>query len=213
MSATLRPARGADAPFVAEVLLAASRGHLPRGPWDFALPDTADRDAVLAQLAGGIDPSWCHHAIFRVAEADGVAGSALCAFEAGESDDAQLSKAFGAAIAARGWAPERMAAIGPALAPYLACFPKFPPGTWIVENVGTRPALRRRGLVARLLDDALERGRARGAEVAQISCLVGNDAAQRAYEKAGFRVVETRTDPAFESRFGAPGFSRLTVRL
>ena len=42
---------------------------------------------------------------------------------------------------------------------------------------------------------------------------LGNEAAQRAYEKAGFRVVEERKDPAFEALLGAAGFARLTVAL
>ena len=64
--------------------------------------------------------------------------------------------------------------------------------------------------VRALLDVALAEGRTRGCRTAQISCLIGNDAARRAYERAGFEVVEERRDPAFEQLIGVPGFSRMT---
>lgn len=213
MATLLRSARSDDAPFVATVLLSAARGHLPRGPWDLALPDAVERDALLARLAGGEHASWCHHSAFHVAEVDGVAASALCSFAPRDAGDVTLSRPIAAAFEALGLGADRLAAIAPVFETYLRCFPAFPDDAWIVENVGTRPEHRRRGLLARLLDDALERGRARGCPVAQISCLIGNEAAQRAYEKAGFRVVEERKDPAFEALLGAPGFSRLTVSL
>lgn len=213
MATQLRPARGGDASFLANVLLWAARGHLPRGPWDLALPDAGERDALLARLAGGDDRSWCHHSAFHVAEVEGEAASALCTFTPRDAGDVTLSRPLGAAFESLRIGPDRMGAIAPIFETYLRCFPAFPDDAWIVENVGTRPAHRRRGLLARLLDDALERGRAQGRSIAQISCLIGNEAAQRAYEKAGFRVVEERKDPAFESLLGAPGFSRLAVPL
>lgn len=95
----------------------------------------------------------------------------------------------------------------------IACFPDMPPGTWIVENVGTREDSRRHGLVRALLERALAEGRRNGHGRAQISCLIGNDPAQRAYERAGFEVVEERRDGGFEKLIGAPGFSRMTRSL
>jgi ribosomal protein S18 acetylase RimI-like enzyme len=81
----------------------------------------------------------------------------------------------------------------------------MPAGTWIVENVGTRPDCRRRGLVHALLEDALASGRRSGCMTAQISCLIGNDPAQRAYEQVGFRVVEERRDGNSSGCSARPG--------
>jgi len=213
MAIELRAARAADAGFVADVLLWASRGHLARGPWDHALPGARERDPALAFLAGGSVPSWCHHTAFQVAEVDGVVAAALCCFEPGADFDASLAQPVAAALGAIGAPPDKLATIAPVFGAYLSGFPEFAPGHWIVENVGTHPDFRRRGLLARLLDRALERGRARGLAAAQISCLIGNDAAQRAYEKAGFRAVDEKKDPKFEALLGVPGFSRMTVAL
>jgi GNAT superfamily N-acetyltransferase len=209
----IRPARPADVPFVARVLEMASRAHLPKGSWDFLFEDPDDRRRGLEVMAGGDVASWCHADLFHLAEVDGAPAAALCTFEAATLGETSLARSIGAACEALGWAPERLAAAGPVLAAYLRVFPDFPPGVWIAENVGTEPAFRRRGLVARLLDDALERGRRAGWKTAQISCLIGNVAARTAYEKAGFASVEERCDTEFLSIVGAPGFARMTQSL
>jgi translation initiation factor 4G len=209
----LRPARAAEVPFIAEVLLMAGRGHLATGPWDLVFPDADERRRGLEALAGGAMRSWCHHSMFQVADRGGEACAALVAFEAEELGDVSLGKPLFDVFRQLAWSPARMAALGPLLAPYQRCFPDMPPGSWIVENVGTRADMRRRGMVAGLLEQALETGRSRGHRRAQISCLIGNDPAQRAYEKAGFAVVEVREDAGFERLLGSPGFSRMTLAL
>jgi translation initiation factor 4G len=213
MRTDFRPARAADLPFLAEVLQMASRGHLPRGPWDLVFPDARDRRRALEQLAGGGVRSWCHQSLFQVADRGGEACAALVAFEPDELGDVSLAKPLLEAFQLLAWGPERLAPIGALLAPYQRCFPEMPPGSWIVENVGARADLRRQGLVHGLLERALEMGRSRGHRRAQISCLIGNLPAQCAYEKAGFAVVEERADAGFERLIGAPGFSRMTMKL
>ncbi len=44
--------------------------------------------------------------------------------------------------------------------------PEHAPGAWIVENVATLPEFRRRGLVDRLVEEMLERGRRRSGPAA-----------------------------------------------
>ena len=213
MTLALRDGRDSDVPFLAEVLEMAGRGHLARGAWELTFPDARERTIALERIAGGEIPSWCHRSVFRVAELDGQPGAALVAFDAGIVDQATLGPAVYAAFGALGWAAERMAEVGPRLAPFTRCFPDMPAGMWIVENVGTRPACRRRGLVHALLADALASGRKSGCRTAQISCLIGNEPAQRAYEGVGFRVVEERRDAEFEKLLGSPGYRRMILAL
>jgi RimJ/RimL family protein N-acetyltransferase len=52
-------------------------------------------------------------------------------------------------------------------------------------------------------------GRERGASVAEIGVLIDNDAAQRAYEKNGFELVQEIRHPDFEATFGTPGMREL----
>lgn len=214
MGADLRPARIDDVPLVAQVLCMAGRGHLDRGPWDIVFPDDAVRQRALERIAGGPERSFCHRSVFQVAELDGQACAALCAFEPSELGDGDgLSRAMGDAFNTVATPSDQIARVGPMLGAYLRCFPDMPVGTWIVENVGTRPEARRKGLVAALLARALEEGRRRGHRRAQISVLIGNDPAQRAYENVGFRVIETLATPEFEALMGVPGFSRMALEL
>ena len=69
-------------------------------------------------------------------------------------------------------------------------------------------AYRGRGLVQALIEHALAAGRAAGFERASISFLIGNEAAERSYARAGFEFAEEKRDPAFEALTGAPGFRR-----
>ena len=87
------------------------------------------------------------------------------------------------------------------------------PGSWIVEAVATLPEFRRMGLNDRLLAEVLERGRQRGATVAEVSVLIGNVPAQRSYEKAGYQVVAEACHPEFEALYKCPGLRLLRRSL
>jgi len=211
--ATLRRARRSDVPLVARALEMSGRGHLERGPWDLMFPDAQERRRALEYITGDAPLSWCHHSLFHVAEVGGQARAALIAFDARDFGDTSLTAPLLETFALLGWPHERMEAVGPMLAPYLACFPDMPPGVWIVENVATAAEYRRHGLVRDLLERALAEGRRRACQTAQISCLIGNDAAQRAYERAGFESVEELCSSEFEKLIGVPGFLRMTRPL
>ena len=110
--------------------------------------------------------------------------------------------------------PERIAAIGPLARAVSALLPRDAARQLDHrERRNPRRPSPAAGWCTRLLERALEIGRSRGHRRAQISCLIGNLPAQRAYEKAGFAVVEERRDAEFERLLGAPGFSRMTQAL
>jgi ribosomal-protein-alanine N-acetyltransferase len=67
-----------------------------------------------------------------------------------------------------------------------------------IQNLAVHPAHRRRGLGRRLLVEAIEEGRARGATEALLEVRRSNDAAQRLYRTLGF--VETGIRRAYYSR-------------
>ena len=95
----------------------------------------------------------------------------------------------------------------------LSVAPEHDDDTWVVEHVATAPEFRRRGLTDRLLTAILDRGRERGCTTADIGVLIENDRAQAAYEKAGFRVVDEKRDPAFEAAYKCPGIRLLRRAL
>jgi translation initiation factor 4G len=175
--------------------------------WDFTL-GTDDEGVVLAYLEKFADTDevhWGHWSLFKVAEVDGIPAAALCGFF--ENEYGPQSMMLGATEVNQkigrtteemmvGW--ERAKSIVNIARPH-------EPGAWVVEHVATHPDYRRRGLVERLIHEMLERGRGRGARTAEIGVLIGNDKAQRAYEKCGFKVFEEARDAEFEAVYKCPG--------
>ncbi len=71
MSVKIRRGERSDADFLAWVMLASSRSHLPRGIWDLIIG--ADDDACLdylSRLAIAEPQSLCHCESFLIAEVD-----------------------------------------------------------------------------------------------------------------------------------------------
>jgi len=214
MTVEIRDARREDAAFLAWVLLTAHRSHLERGTWDLVVDaDEATCLRFLEHLAGSSTPHWTHFSTFLVAEVDGVPAAALCGYFDEEFGMPALAKAL----------PEVNAAVGRTRADDAAGFaragsivhvaPEHEPGVWIAENVATRPEYRRRGLVDRLLSEIFDRGRQRGARVVDIGVLIGNDPAQRAYEKNGFKIIGEKRHPEFEAVYLCPGIRALSREL
>ncbi len=207
-------ARPEHAPFIAWVMLTAARSHVEKGMWDFmAGPDEARTLRFLEALASTAEPNWAHHSIFLVAEAGGRPVSALCGYFDEEHGTATLATALPLAAEAAGMTPEEMGANWQQGISIALVAPDHVPGAWIVEHVATLPEFRRQGLVDRLLAAVLERGRARGATVADVGVLIGNDRAQRAYEKAGFRVIGEKLNAEFEAAYKCPGIRELSQPL
>ncbi|QOZ31697.1 GNAT family N-acetyltransferase [Bradyrhizobium sp. CCBAU 53421] len=201
---TIRPARSDDAGFIARIVLAAQRGPLPRGWFDIAL-DWPEEEclAFITRLAVARVRSWYHVAHFLIAEVDGVPAAALCAMPAS-----------GTVVAARAAIEEVAAETGVDADGIVArgayarnCWVQGGEGDWLIEHVA-KASHRGRGVVQALIARALADGKAAGYSRASISFLIGNDAAERCYSKAGFAFAEEKRDAAFEALTGAPGFRR-----
>jgi ribosomal protein S18 acetylase RimI-like enzyme len=207
---TIRPARSEDARFIARIILASQRGPLPRGWFDIALGWAEPQClAFVEKIAIAQRRSWWHVSHFIVAEADGEPAAALCALPAAGTVAAVRAAFEEVASETRLSAPE-VAAIFRRGAYTASCWVQGGEGEWLIEHVATLPAYRGRGLVQALIDHALAAGRTAGFRQASISFLIGNEAAERCYAKAGFAFVEEKRDPAFEALTGAPGFRRFT---
>ena len=202
------------APFIAWVTLTAFRSHLERGFWDFMLDgDEAYKLRYLEALATTDQLHWVHYSTFIVAEIDGRPASALCGYIDEELGGATVATAGVEANQRTGRTEEEAAAGFERAKSIINVVPEHPPGAWIVENVATLPEFRRRGLVVRLTEEILQRGRNCGATVADVGVFIGNDPAQRAYEKCGFTVAAEKRDPEFESVYRTPGTRTLRCPL
>jgi ribosomal protein S18 acetylase RimI-like enzyme len=211
MSTKIRPATVDDVAFIAWVQQEAARSHLPYGFWDLAFigPDEW-RLPMLERIARARAESFCHWSRFLVAEVDGEPAAALAGYDKPSVTAATLlfaamEEAFGAV----GWTELQAGAMQERIVPFLTCIPEAAEEDWVIEWVATRPAHRGKGLVKALLQEILARGAERGHAQTQIGVLIGNTAAQRAYESAGFRVVDEKTSPSFEATFGCPGIRRM----
>jgi ribosomal protein S18 acetylase RimI-like enzyme len=204
----IRPARPEDAGFIARNILAAQRGHRPRGWFDVALdlPETQCL-AFVERVATARRQSWWHVSQFIIADVEGEPAAALCAVPAAGTRAAALS-ALEEVADRTGLDASEPAAIFRRGAYTAGCWVQGGDGDWQVEHVASLPSCRGRGLVQALLGRVLAAGKAAGFTRASISFLIGNEPAEHCYAKAGFTFAEEKRDPAFEALIGAPGFRR-----
>jgi ribosomal protein S18 acetylase RimI-like enzyme len=205
VTSAIRPARPEDAGFIAANILSSQRGHRSRGWFDIALaqPESQVLDFI-ERLAVARQRSWWHASQFIVAEVDGQPAAALCALPVAGADDA-AGAAIKEVAGATGLSAREIFRRGA----YLDnCWVEGGKDDWLIEHVATQPASRGRGLVQALIAHALAAGKAAGYATASIPFLIGNDAAERCYAKAGFAFAEEKRDAGFEAVTGAPGFRR-----
>ena len=200
------------APFIAWVILTAFRSHLERGFWDFLRPGT-DEEMLryLEALTTTKAAHWAHLPLFIIAEVDGEPAAALSGYFEEEHGGMKLGDGIAEVSEATGQEPDPEG-VKRALT-IMNVAPEHVPGAWIIEDVATRPEFRRRGLVDALLQEIMERGRKRGATVSDIGVFIGNDSAQKAYEKAGYVVVGEKRDAEFEAVYKTPGARALRRAL
>ncbi len=214
MNSSIRRARRDDGDFIAWVVLTAWRSHLERGLWDFFV-DGGETDCLryLEALTTSDSPHWAHYSAFLVAEVEGVPAAALAGYFDEELGMPALQKGAAQADERLGRTREESEAGLKRIAPSFLIETPHEPRAWIIENVATRPEYRRQGLIDALLAAMFDEGRRLGAVQADIGVLIGNDPAQRAYEKAGFRVVGEKRHPEFEAIWGSPGARALSQPL
>ena len=86
------------------------------------------------------------------------------------------------------------------------------PGSHYVAHLNVHPKCRSRGVGAALLAEAERQACEAGLKRLSLTMYVTNPA-QHLYERAGYRVVETRTDAAFERLVGVPGYALMVKEL
>jgi ribosomal protein S18 acetylase RimI-like enzyme len=209
MNIQIRPARPDDAPFLAWVMLISGRAHVHRGIWEVILGGTEEECLTfLQQLTISKTPHLFHHSCFLIAEVDGRPVAALGGYDpkvlgypALRRAVVEVSQKMGFSGADEG-AMKRSERV-------LCCIPDEVAGAWIIDSVATVPEFRRKGIVDKLLEEILEKGRKQGFRLAQINMYIGNFPGQRAYEKHGFKVIDEKRHPDFEAEIGSPGMTRL----
>ena len=202
-----------DAEFVAWAILSASRGHLTRVWFDIALERTEEECfAFIKSLCTVGATSWWHYSNFLMVEVYGRPVVTLCAFRSGDVYPASPAALTETMDAHRIPAAEQ-AKIWERGAYLYGCSPRPHDNCWVLEHVAALPGYRGRGYTSALLERALDAGRLRNLATAQITFVIGNIAAERAYQRAGFCLSGELLDDAFAARAGAPGLCRFTRPL
>ncbi len=203
------PATREHGPFVAWVMMAAGRSHLPLGSYDFiAGGDEANVLRYCEALTTTDALHFGHYSTFLVAEVNGVPAAGMCGYleDTHGNITAGLMEAYQTLNYMEGDIATNLGKAGTIIHVMPDHGDVHP---WIVEHVATKPEFRRQGLVERLIAAQLDRGRQRGASTADIGVLIGNDPAQRAYEKCGFAVIDEKRHSDFEAAYGTPGIRAL----
>lgn len=214
MAAEIRQGRREDAAFLAGVMLAASRAHLARGPWDVILGGSeAECREYLRRLALAEPPSLCHYASFLVAEVDGRPAAALSRYHIPSGGWALVGAAMAQVQRQLGWTEAAAAAARQRAGPVVACTPPEIGADWGIENVAARPEHRRQGLVQMLLAAACKEAAAQCGRLAQIVTAIGNGPAVAAYQRGGFTLRDETRCAGFAALFGSPGLVRLVRKL
>jgi GNAT superfamily N-acetyltransferase len=200
----IRQGRADDADFIARIILQAQRGPRPLGWLDIALAQAEPQCSSFSQSSRWQNRVPYHVSQFLIAEVDGKPAAALCAMPSRETRDTMRSAIEEVAFASGA----DLTAIFTRGAYARPCWIQGGEEDWLIEHVASQPSARGRGLVQALIAQALAAGKAAGFSRASISFLIGNDAAERCYAKAGFAFAEEKRDGAFEAITGAAGFRR-----
>jgi len=205
MNIKIRSARPVDASFLAWVILTSGRAHVQRGIWEVILGGTEKEClAFLRKLVVTKTRHLFHYTCFLVAEVDGHPVAALGGYDPRSLGYPALRKGVVEVVKKLGMSePDKAASTRSEKV--LSCIPDEVEGSWVIDSVATVPEFRRHGVVSRLLEKMLAKGRKQGFRRAQINMYIGNIPAQKAYEKHGFKVVDEKRNPAFEEEIGSPG--------
>lgn len=202
-----------DIPFLGWVMLTAARSHLSRSPWSVIFDEPESRTRMLLERMCRVSVRhWSHFSRYWVAEIKGRPAAAMCGFAPASVGPLSLAETeIGIAKQTFGYSDERLAEIRERLRIATRGMPDDLPDVWAIENVAVLPECRGKGLIDALFKQILDEGRQLGFRRAQILCLIGNEHAQQAFERNGFKVLSQRTSPAFNTLFGTPG-ARLLFR-
>ena len=210
---SIRSAKSEDASSLAQIILMAGRAHVKQGIWEVILGGTEEECLVFLQLIAVTKiPHLFHYSCYLVAEVGGAAAGGLGGYDPRYLGYQRLRKAILEVVQKSGQrridpeAEKRSARIS-------GCISDAMEGAWVIDSVATFPQFRRQGIASMLLEKILKKGRKLGFHRAQINMYIGNTPAQRVYEKLGFRVVEEKRDPTFESEIGSPGMLSLICNL
>jgi len=206
---TVRSAEARDAEFLSWLILTAGRAHVKKGIWEVILGMPEEQCLhFLRLLSTTVVPHFFHHSCYLVADVDGVPRAGLGGYDPSINGNSALFQAVPEAFQRLGGGYPRISQDGtpPRI---LNCIPKPVEGAWMIDSVAAAPEFRRQGIVSKLLEAVMKKGRSKGFRHAQVNIYIGNASAQRLYEKHGFTILDEMRDPYFEAEIGSAGMASM----
>jgi len=217
MSISIRPATKDDSLFLGWVVVHAARSHLDVGFFEVEFEGMTEEERImlLSQVIASDEPSFMRWDGFLIAEVDGVPAAGLSGYETKHKSGQVFDQLVQQGLLRCGWTESQLALLKKRNYDILSVWPDLDDAEnhWVVEWVATKPEYRRRGLVNQLLLRILDIGREKGYKKAQVSAMIENKPAIRAYEKLGFSEYNTVTSPLLAKHLKASGILNLRMDL
>ena len=209
----IRPAREDDAGFLSWLILTAGRAHVKKGIWEAILSETEKKCLnFLRELSVTKIPHYFHYSSYLLAEVDRAPVAGLGGYDPAVLGNSALWQALPEVFSKLG--SETVGMYRSNESPRIvSCVPDTVKGAWVIDSVAAVQRFRRKGIVSKLLKEIMGQGRKKGFKLAQINIYIGNVAAQRLYEKHGFKVIHEVHDPYFEAEIGSPGMACMLGNL
>lgn len=203
----IRQACDKDIPFLAWVMSTAARSHLSKNPWNIIFNESEARTLALLERTIQIpELYWSYLSNFWVIESEGSPAAAMCAFAPSSVPDQDLSSLQCSVVSRESdYYEHKLDEIKQRLAIATLGLPEELHDAWGIESVAVLPEFQGKGLIDQLFEHVFEQGKMQGYQYAQIMCLIGNDQAQQAFERNGFKAVSQKTNVEFEALFGTSG--------
>lgn len=206
MAITIKQATLEDAPFLAKMMLQASRAGKKHGLFDL-LFGTNDKQEVLAALEKLVQTdarSHCHYRNFLIASVDGNPVGTLCSYE----PRIATREAFVSALSEIGYED-----IGEGLEILEDC--DFEPNkrTLMFDFMEELEGFIDVGVLKALMQKSLLSARLKGYTIAQTIIEIGSLENELFYKKLGFKVVAQKECDLYKEKFGRSGLMLLSTEF
>ncbi|WP_183041180.1 GNAT family N-acetyltransferase [Salipaludibacillus neizhouensis] len=210
----IRRATEKDHSFLAWVIFRATQSHLEKCPWPTILDEDEGGSLNFLEHLVCTGPShWCHLSRFWIAEAEDKPIAAMSSYIPDKHGNDVLERAAFQVISELGYSELRINSILERLLALESGFPDDLPGAWGIECVAVDPEYQGLGIVDMLFEQVQQEALKEGFKRAQILCLIGNTAAEKAWKRNGFTVQGEYLNADFEALIGTPGVKRFVKEL
>ena len=218
MKTLIRDASREDIPFLAKIVLYASRGRVGKGFWDIAFPCTESYKLnIIESFLGTEAQSFCHYAGFIIAEMDDCQVGGISGFDSSEQSPTAFIEALIEVSSLKSITEEELEKIALRVDPFLNCMRQTPDKAWIVDNLAILPEYRKgfrsKRIPVQLINGIVNKGRKLGHRLGQSYTLIGSNSILSTYKRLNRGTFQEIRDSEFEDVFGAPGIVIITGPL